>query len=118
MSVWNCNTILYPKLVDQFATISCEEEEEEEEEAPVSCSVAIRFVDTQFFLTLSSGIWDARISALISARSGLLHSAENVKPLIVIFPAKWQRVASYSRVNRNDSFPRLFLGWRYRRRRR
>lgn len=26
-----------------------------------------------------------------------------------IFPAKWQRVASYSRVNRNDSFPRLFL---------
>jgi len=44
MSVWNCNTILYPKLVDQYATISCEEEEEE---ALVSCS--IRFVDTQFF---------------------------------------------------------------------
>jgi len=45
MSVWNCNTILYPKLVDQYATISCEEEEK----ALVSCFVAIRFVDTLFF---------------------------------------------------------------------
>ena len=84
--VWYCNTIFCPKLVDQSAKISCEEEEEEEEEEEtlVSCSVTIRFVGSAF-LVLHSGIWDARISALIPARSGLLacllHSAENVKPL-------------------------------------